>query len=232
MASISKKRKELLSKTDVDKVYKLDEALDLIKESSKVNFDETIDIALNLSLNLDKSDQSVRGVVNLPNGIGKKIIVAVIAKGDKAEDAKKAGADVVGDVDLLKSIGEGKINFDKLISTPEMMSEVGKLGKILGPKGLMPNPKLGTVTKDIAKTVKAVKQGQVQLKNDKGGIVHAGVGKVSFEKSKLIENINIFFSEVLKNRPDGIKGNFIKKVSIASTMGFGLEVNIGDLRWW
>ena len=230
MVKISKKRKEIISKIDNNKFYKLDEAVDIVKQNAKANFDETIDLAINLSLNSSKSDQSVKGVVNLPNGIGKKVRVAVIAKGEKAEEAKKAGADLVGDLDLLKSIESGEINFEILIATPDMMAEVGKHGKILGPKGLMPNPKLGTVTMDLKNSISNIKNGQVQFKNDKAGIVHAGIGKVSFEKSKLIENISSLFNEIYKNKPDSIKGNYVKRVSVASSMGFGIKVNVEDLQ--
>ena len=183
----------------------------------------------NLSLNPGKSEQSIKGSISLPHGTGKKLNVAVIAKGEKAEEASKSGAESVGDIELIKSIENGKVTFDRLIATPDMMSEVAKLGKVLGPKGLMPNPKLGTVTMDIAKAVKDAKQGQIQFKNDKGGIVHAGIGKIEYENSKLIENIKAFIQAVLKNKPEGIKGNFIKKVSIASTMGFGIRLIVGDL---
>ena len=165
------------------------QAISLIKSIPLAKFDETIDISINLNLNIDKSDQSIKGAISLPNGTGKKLRIAVIAKGDKAEDARKSGADIVGDDDLVKMIEKGQTDFDRLISTPDMMSEVGKLGKILGPKGLMPNPKLGTVTSDISSAVKLAKKGQIQFKNDKGGIVHAGIGKISFEKSDLISSI-------------------------------------------
>ena len=226
----TKKRKELIKKIDIEKLYDLNEAIDLLKDASSANFNETIDIAINLSLNSSKSDQVVKGVINLPHGVGKKLKVAVIAKGEKAEEAKKSGAELVGDQDLIKTIESGKIDFDRLISTPDMMVEVAKLGKVLGPKGLMPNPKLGTVTNDISKAVKEATQGQLQFKNEKSGIIHAGVGKINFEKEQLIENIKTFIGIIIKNRPSGIKGNFIKKVSIASTMGLGIKLNVGNLQ--
>ena len=230
MNKISKKRKEVISSIDFKKNYNLDEAIDIIKTTSKAKFKETIEIAINLSLNTEKSEQSVRGVINLPNGVGKKLRIAVIAKDENALNAKKSGADLVGDSDLIKSIENGEINFDRLIATPDMMSQVGKLGQILGPKGLMPNPKLGTVTNDVTTAVNDAKKGQVQFKNDKAGIVHAGIGKVDFEKSKLIENIKAFFNVVAKSKPEGIKGSFIKKVSIASTMGLGIKLKVAELQ--
>ena len=226
----TKKRKELIKKIDIEKHYDLNEAIDILKDVSSANFNETIDIAINLSLNSSKSDQAVKGVISLPHGVGKKLKVAVVAKGEKAEEAKKSGAELVGDQDLIKTIESGKIDFDRLISTPDMMVEVAKLGKVLGPKGLMPNPKLGTVTNDISKAVKEATQGQLQYKNEKNGIIHAGVGKINFEKEQLIENIKTFIGIIIKNRPSGIKGNFIKKVSIASTMGLGIKLNVGNLQ--
>ena len=226
----TKKRKELIKKIDIEKHYDLNEAIDILKDASSANFNETIDIAINLSLNSSKSDQAVKGVISLPHGVGKKLKVAVVAKGEKAEEAKKSGAEFVGDQDLIKTIESGKIDFDRLISTPDMMVEVAKLGKVLGPKGLMPNPKLGTVTNDISKAVKEATQGQLQYKNEKNGIIHAGVGKINFEKEQLIENIKTFIGIIIKNRPSGIKGNFIKKVSIASTMGLGIKLNVGNLQ--
>jgi len=230
MAKLTKKRKEITSNIDFEKIYKLDEAIDIIKLSSKAKFIETVEVAINLSLKTGKSNQSIKGVINLPNGVGKKIRIAVIAKDENAKNAKKAGADIVGDIDLIKTIENGVIDFDRLIATPEMMSQVGKLGQVLGPKGLMPNPKLGTVTSDIVKAVNDAKKGQIQFKNDKSGIVQAGIGKVNFEKNKLIENIKAFYGAVLKSKPEGIKGSFVKKVSIASTMGLGIKVNVAELQ--
>ena len=230
MKKITKKRKEILKDIDLEKIYSLDEAVEIIKKTAKSKFEESVEIAMNLSLSSGKTDQSVRGVINLPNGIGKKIRIAVVAKDENAKKAKDAGADIVGDVDFIKDIEKGNIDFDRLISTTDMMSEVGKLGQILGPKGLMPNPKLGTVTNDVVKAISDAKKGQVQFKNDKAGIVHAGIGKVNFDKIKIIENIKIFFDAVMKNKPENIKGSFVKKVSIASTMGLGVKLDIAELQ--
>ena len=230
MKKLSKNRKDKIDKIDFSKNYEPMEAIKILKDNSYVKFDETLEIAINLKIDTEKTDQNIRGMINLPKGSGKKSIVAVMAKGDKAKEATEAGADLVGDNDLVTDISKGKINFDLLIATPDMMSEIGKIGKILGPKGLMPNPKLGTVTQDISTAVKNAKSGQVQYKNDKAGIVHAGVGKLNFNDEDLIENMKAFYNSIQKSKPDSIKGSFIKKVTIASTMGFGLEINVGDLR--
>ena len=230
MKKISKNRKQVNELIDIKKSYSLNEAIDLIKQTSKANFNETVDISINLSLSNKKNDQSIKGAVNLPNGIGKKIKVAVIAKGSAADEATSAGADIVGNEDLIKNIENNDINFDRLISTPDMMKDVGKLGQILGPRGLMPNPKLGTVTNDVKKAVTEAKQGQIHFKNDKSGIIHAGIGKVDFEKEKLLENIKFFYETVIKNKPESIKGSFIKRVSIASTMGKGIKLNVAELQ--
>ena len=230
MKNLSKNRKNILNNIDLTKTYKANEAIKILKDNSFVKFDETLDVAIKLNINPSKSDQNIRGVVSLPKGTGKNIRVAVMARGDKAKEAKDSGADVVGDEDLAKEISNGKINFDLLIATPDMMPTVGKVGKILGPKGLMPNPKLGTVTTDLSLAIKKAKEGQVQFKNDKAGIIHAGIGKIKFNESDLLDNLKSFYNEINKSKPDTVKGSFIKKVSIASTMGFGLEVNIGDLR--
>ena len=232
MNKLTKNRKEKISKIDFSKTYEPIEAIKILKDNSYVKFDETLDIAINLGINAEKTDQNIRGILNLPKGSGKKITVAVMAKGDKAKEAKDSGADIVGDDDLAQSISAGKINFNLLIATPDMMPTIGKIGKILGPKGLMPNPKLGTVTQDVGKAVKNAKSGQVQYKNDKSGIVHAGIGKLNFKEEDLIENIKAFYESINKSRPDGVKGSFIKKVTIASTMGFGLEINAASLRSW
>jgi len=232
MKKISKKRKEILQKLDLSKKYDPKEAIRLLKSNSYVKFNETLDLAIKLSIDTSKTDQNIRGVINLPHGTGKKIRVAVMAKDDKAKEAKDAGADIVGDNDLNEIIQKGKLNFDLLITTPDMMSIIGKLGKILGPKGLMPNPKLGTVTQDISSAVKSAKSGQIQYKNDKSGIIHAGIGKLDFKEEELIANLKYFYNAILKSKSDNIKktkGSFIKKVSIASTMGFGLEINVGNL---
>ena len=227
---ISKNRKNLEGKFDSDKIYDPVEAIKLLKQSAYVKFQESLEVAINLRIDSGKTDQNIRGVINLPKGTGKKIRVAVMAKGDKAKEALAAGADLVGDDDLAKQVTDGKINFDLLISTPDMMPTIGKIGKILGPKGLMPNPKLGTVTQDIKSAVSNAKAGQVQFKNDKAGIVHAGIGKLNFSEEDLLENLKAFYSSISRSKPDAVKGSFIKKVSIASTMGFGLEINTGGLR--
>ena len=226
----SKNRKNLIEKFEIGKIYEPIEAIKLLKENSYVKFDESLEVAVNLTIDPKKSDQNVRGVLSLPRGTGKKIRVAVMAKGEKAKEASEAGADIVGDDDLAQQVTNGKINFDLLIATPEMMPTVGKIGKILGPKGLMPNPKLGTVTQDIKNAVSNAKAGQVQFKNDKAGIVHAGIGKLNFKEEDLLENLRSFFASITKSKPDAVKGSFIKKVSIASTMGFGLKINTTSLR--
>ena len=226
----SKNRKNLIKKLEIGKVYEPIEAIKLLKENSYVKFDESLEVAVNLKIDSNKTDQNVRGVLSLPKGTGKKIRVAVIAKGDKAKEASDAGADIVGDEDLVQQVTNGKINFDLLIATPDMMPTVGKIGKILGPKGLMPNPKLGTVTQDVRKAVSNAKAGQVQFKNDKAGIIHAGIGKLNFTEEDLLQNLKSFYTSISKSKPDAVKGSFIKKVSIASTMGFGLQINTTSLR--
>jgi large subunit ribosomal protein L1 len=227
---ISKNRKNLVEKYKSNKVYDPIEAIKMLKENSYVKFDESLEVAINLRIDSNKTDQNIRGVLNLPKGSGKKVRVAVMAKGDKAKEALEAGADIVGDDDLAQKVTEGQILFDLLIATPDMMPSIGKIGKILGPKGLMPNPKLGTVTQDVKSAVLNAKSGQVQYKNDKAGIVHAGIGKLDFSEEDLLENLKAFYSSISKSRPDAIKGSFVKKVSIASTMGFGLEISTGGLR--
>jgi large subunit ribosomal protein L1 len=226
----SKNRKNLIKKIEIGKVYEPIEAIKLLKESSYVKFDESLEVAVNLKIDPKKTDQNVRGVLSLPKGTGKKIRVAVMAKGDKAKEASDAGADIVGDDDLAQQVTNGKINFDLLIATPDMMPTVGKIGKILGPKGLMPNPKLGTVTQDVKNAVSNAKTGQVQFKNDKAGIIHAGIGKLNFTEEDLLQNLKSFYTSISKSKPDAVKGSFIKKVSIASTMGFGLKINTTSLR--
>tara|TARA_B100001964_G_C14140219_1_gene557073 strand:- start:70 stop:762 length:693 start_codon:yes stop_codon:yes gene_type:complete len=230
MKNLSKNRKNLSNNIDLTKTYGANEAIKILKDNSFVKFEETLDVAIQLNINPSKTDQNIRGVIDLPKGTGKNIRVAVITKGDKAKEAKDSGAEIVGDEDLAQQISNGKINFDLLIATPDMMSTVGKLGKILGPKGLMPNPKLGTVTNDLSIAIKKAKAGQVQFKNDKSGIIHAGIGKLKFNENDLLENLKSFYNEINKNKPNTVKGSFIKKVSIASTMGFGLKINVGDLR--
>lgn len=227
---ITKNNKKLLDSIDVSKSYEPIEAIKILKENKYAKFDETLEVAINLGIDANKTDQGVRGVTSLPKGTGKSINVAVLAKGDKQKEAKDAGADLVGENDLIETISSGKISFDLLIASPDMMPSVGKVAKILGPKGLMPNPKLGTVTPDIATAVKNAKAGQVQFKNDKGGIVHAGIGKMSFDENDLLENLKFFYSSINKSKPETVKGSFIKKVTIASTMGVGLEINLASLR--
>ena len=230
MKKLSKNRKNKIDKIDFSKNYEPMEAIRILKDNSYVKFNETLEIVIKLKIDTEKTDQNIRGMINLPKGSGKKSIVAVMAKGDKAKEATEAGADIVGDNDLVTHISKGKINFDLLIATPDMMPEIGKIGKILGPKGLMPNPKLGTVTQDISTAVKNAKSGQVQYKNDKAGIVHAGIGKLNFNDEDLFENIKAFYESIHKSKPDAVKGSFIKRVTIASTMGFGLKINEANLR--
>ena len=226
----TKNNKKILEAIDVTKIYEPIDAIKIIKENKYAKFNETLDVAINLGIDPNKTDQGIRGVTNLPKGTGKSIKVAVLTKGDKQKEAKEAGADLVGENELIESIASGKITFDLLIASPDMMPSVGKVAKILGPKGLMPNPKLGTVTQDIATAVKTAKTGQVQFKNDKGGIVHAGIGKMNFDENDLLENLKFFYTSINKSKPESVKGSFIKKVTIASTMGVGLEINAKSLR--
>ena len=223
----SKRYNENVGKVEESKMYNLDDALTIIQESSNSKFDETIDISLNLNIDPSQSDQSVRGMINLPNGIGKDIRVAVFAKGEKIDEAKSAGADIVGSEELIEEISSGKIDFDRCISTPEMMPSVGKLGQVLGPKGLMPNPKLGTVTNDIKSAVELAKSGSVEFRAEKSGIVHAGIGKMSFSKDAIHQNVLEFVNAVKKEKPNTAKGSFLKKVSLSSSMGVGLSIDTG-----
>ena len=227
---ITKNKKKLIENIDVSKVYEPIEAIKILKKNSFTKFEEALEVAINLGIDTNKTDQNIRGVISLPKGTGKKINVAVLAKGEKLNEASEAGADLVGETDLVESISAGKINFDLLIATPDMMPAIGKVAKILGPKGLMPNPKLGTVTQDIKTAVQNAKAGQVQYKNDKAGIVHAGIGKMSFNDVDLLENLKNFYSSINKSKPETVKGSFVKKVTIASTMGVGLEINVTSLR--
>ena len=204
------------------------DAVSLVKSNATSKFDETIEIAMNLGVDPRHADQMVRGTVNLPNGTGKSVRVAVFARGDKADDAKKAGADIVGAEDLMEIVQSGKIDFDRCIATPDMMPLVGRLGKILGPRNLMPNPKIGTVTVDVAEAVAAAKGGQVQFKAEKAGVVHAGIGKASFDAKKLEENLLAFVDAVQKAKPSGAKGTYLKKVALSSTMGPGVSVDIAS----
>ena len=210
---------------DRKKLYELTEAVKMVKERAKAKFDETVEVALNLGVDPRHADQMVRGVVNLPNGTGKTVRVAVFARGDKADEAKNAGADVVGAEDLVEQIQGGKIDFDRCIATPDMMPLVGRLGKILGPRNLMPNPKVGTVTPDVAGAVKAAKGGAVEFRGEKAGILQAGVGKASFTDEALLENIRAFADAVQKAKPAGAKGTYVKRVAVSSTMGPGVHVD-------
>jgi len=212
-------------KIDPNQTYTLDEGLALIKDLSNSKFDETLDIAINLNIDPTFSDQNVRGVTNLPSGIGKDLKVAVFARGDKAKEAEAAGADIVGADELVEKVSSGEIDFERCIATPDMMPLVGRLGKVLGPKGLMPNPKIGTVTNDVSDAVKSAKAGSVEYRNDKSGIIHAGIGKVSFSKEDLNANVIEFVKAVKKDKPSAAKGVFIKKVSLSSTMGAGLRID-------
>lgn len=211
------------------KLYALPDAVKLVKDRAKAKFDETVEIALNLGIDTKQSDQSVRGVVVMPNGTGKTVRVAVFARDAKAEDAKKAGADLVGAEDLVEKINKGEMNFDRCIATPDMMAIVGKVAKVLGPRGLMPNPKLGTVTADITKAVKEVKGGQVEFKAEKTGLVHAGIGKASFSEKQLVENIRAFVDAVNSAKPANIKGIYLKKAAISSTMGPGVKLDLTSI---
>lgn len=223
-----KRYKAAAAKVEKGKAYPLKDALALIKEG-KTKFDQTVDVSINLGVDATQSDQMVRGVVPMPNGLGKNVRVAVFAKADKAEAAKKAGADIVGEQDLVDAISKGELGFDVCIATPDMMGAVGKVAKILGPRGLMPNPKLGTVTPDVEKAVKAAKSGQVEFKIEKAGIVHAGVGKVSFDEKAITENVISFVAAVNRAKPAGVKGAYIKKISISSTMGPGITLDLADV---
>jgi len=228
MAKLTKRQKAL-SEIDRDKFYGVDEALALVKQNATAKFDETVEVALNLGVDPRHADQMVRGVVNLPKGTGKSVRVAVFAKGAKADEATAAGADVVGAEDLMETIQGGQIDFDRVIATPDMMGVVGRLGKVLGPKGLMPNPKLGTVTMDVTKAVTDAKSGQVEFRVEKAGIVHAGIGKASFAEADLQENFRAFMDAIVKAKPSGAKGKFLKKVSVSSSMGPGLKVALEEI---
>lgn len=225
MAHNGKRYRAALEGINRTRTYPLEEAVGLVKSRAKAKFDETVEVAIKLQVDPRQADQMVRGVVTLPHGTGKPVRVAVFAKGPKAEEAKKAGADIVGAEDLAAKVEKGEINFDRVIATPDMMPVVGKLGKILGPKGLMPNPKVGTVTMDIAKTVKAVKGGQVEFRVEKAGIVQAGVGKASFSEAQIKDNVSAFLDAVMKAKPSGVKGRYVKGIAISSTMGPGVKLD-------
>ena len=231
MASMSKGKRldDAYKNIDRTKHYPIDEAVKIIKSASKTKMDQTVELALNLGIDPRHSDQQVRGVVTLPNGTGKTVRVAVFARGDRAEQAKKAGADVVGAEDLAAKIEAGEIEFDRCIAAPDMMALVGKLGKVLGPRGLMPNPKLGTVTPNVAEAVKNAKGGQVEFRAEKAGLIHAGVGKASFSEQAIAENIKAFVGAIARSKPSGAKGTFIKKVSLSSTVGPGVKLDVSGL---
>jgi large subunit ribosomal protein L1 len=229
MAKLTKKQKAQAGSVDREKFYTADEALALVKKNATAKFDETVEVALNLGVDPRHADQMVRGVVNLPKGTGKTVRVAVFAKGAKAEEATKAGADVVGAEDLMETIQGGQIDFDRVIATPDMMGIVGRLGKVLGPKGLMPNPKLGTVTMDVTKAVTDAKSGQVEFRVEKAGIIHAGIGKASFSEGDLKENFAAFMDAIIKAKPSGAKGKYVKKIAISSTMGPGVKIDSTEI---
>jgi large subunit ribosomal protein L1 len=225
MAKQSKRKQAALAAVDRERAYTLAEAVSLVKaNAAATKFDETIEIAMNLGVDPRHADQMVRGVVAMPNGTGKTMRVAVFARDAKAEEAKEAGADLVGAEDLAEAIQGGESNFDRVIASPDMMGVVGRLGKVLGPRGLMPNPKLGTVTPDIGAAVKAAKAGEVQYRAEKAGVVHAGIGKASFDEAKILENAAAFIDAVRKARPSGAKGTYIRKITLSSTMGVGVAV--------
>ncbi|MBX8826774.1 50S ribosomal protein L1 [Ochrobactrum sp. SFR4] len=230
MAKISKRVAKIREGVEPMKLYDLSTALGLVKERAVAKFDETIEVSMNLGVDPRHADQMVRGVVNLPNGTGRTVRVAVFARGDKAEEAKKAGADIVGAEDLFETINAGNIDFDRCIATPDMMPLVGRLGKVLGPRGMMPNPKVGTVTVDVAGAVKASKGGAVEFRVEKAGIIHAGIGKASFEVKALEENIRAFADAVLKAKPAGAKGEYLKRVAVSSTMGVGVKVEPSSVK--
>ena len=229
MANLGKRTGAIREGIDRKKLYGVEEAIKMVKERAKAKFDETVEVAFNLGVDPRHADQMVRGVVNLPNGTGRTVRVAVFARGDKAEEAKAAGADIVGAEDLVQTVQGGTIDFDRCIATPDMMGLVGRLGKVLGPRGLMPNPRVGTVTPDVAAAVKASKGGAVEFRVEKAGIMHAGVGKVSFDVKALEENVRAFADAVNKAKPAGAKGNYVKKVSVTSTMGPGLKIDPATL---
>jgi len=227
--ALGKRTKTIREGVDPAKAYPIDEAVKMVKARAKAKFDETIEIAMNLGVDPTHADQMVRGVVNLPNGSGRSLRVGVFARGAKAEEAKAAGAEVVGAEDLVEKVNKGEIDFDRCIATPDMMPLVGRLGKVLGPRGMMPNPKIGTVTMDITNAVKGAKGGAVEFRVEKAGIVQAGVGKASFPEDKLVQNIKAFADAVQKAKPPGAKGHYINRVSISSTMGPGVKIEIPSL---
>jgi large subunit ribosomal protein L1 len=229
MAKISKRFKKATEGVDTAKSYDVAEAVKLIKSRATAKFDETIELSINLGVDPKHADQMVRGVVSLPSGTGRSLRVAVFAKGAKAEEAKKAGAELVGAEDLFEIVNKGEINFDRCIATPDMMGLVGRLGKVLGPRGMMPNPKVGTVTMDVVQAIKDAKGGAVEFRVEKAGIVQAGVGKASFTEKALVENIKAFVDAVVKSKPPGSKGNYVQKISLSSTQGVGVKVDAASV---
>lgn len=225
MAKLGKRAKAMLEGLDLNASYSIEEAVKVLKERSKVKFDETVEVAICLGVDPRHADQMVRGVIGLPNGTGKNVRVAVFARGDNAEKAKAAGAEFVGAEDLMEIIQKGEMGFDRCIATPDMMAVVGRLGKVLGPRGLMPNPKLGTVTQDVEAAIKAAKGGQVEYRVEKAGVIHVGVGKISFDEKAIVENVKTLVSAVAKARPAGVKGTYFKNMSLTSTMGPGLTID-------
>jgi large subunit ribosomal protein L1 len=229
MSKIAKRTTKAREGIDPAKAYSLDEAVKLVKARATAKFDETIEVAMNLGVDPRHADQMVRGVVSLPNGTGRTMRVAVFAKGPKADEARKAGADLVGAEDLAEIVGKGEINFDRCIATPDMMGVVGRLGKVLGPRGLMPNPKVGTVTMDVTQAVKDAKGGAVEFRVEKAGIVHAGVGKASFAEKAIADNVRALIDSVIKAKPTGGKGTYLKKISLSSTMGPGVKIALDSI---
>jgi large subunit ribosomal protein L1 len=229
MAKTGKRMKKAIDGIDRDADYGLADAVKMVKERATTKFDETVEMSINLNVDPRHADQMVRGVISLPHGTGKSVRVAVFAKGDKAQEAEEAGADIVGAEDLAEKVQGGEIDFDRCVATPDMMAVVGRLGKVLGPRGLMPNPKLGTVTPDVAAAIKAVKGGQVEYRCEKAGIIHAGVGKASFGEDQLEANIRALFDAVMKAKTSGVKGTYVKKATISSTMGPGVKLEISSM---
>ena len=227
--TISKRFKKAVEGVDTNKAYGVEEAVKLVKSRATAKFDETIELAINLGVDPRHADQMVRGVVALPNGTGRSQRVAVFAKGAKAEEARKAGADIVGAEDLAETVAKGEVNFDRCIATPDMMGVVGKLGKVLGPRGLMPNPKIGTVTMDVTQAIKDAKGGAVEFRVEKAGVVQAGVGKASFTEAAIVQNVKTFVDSVMKAKPPGAKGTYMKKISISSSMGPGVKITLGSV---
>lgn len=229
MAKLGKRARKALDGLDLNQAYTVENAIKELKSRSGTKFDETVEVSMNLGVDPRHADQMVRGVVSLPHGTGKTLRVAVFARGPKAEEATAAGADIVGAEDLMEDVQKGNMDFDRVIATPDMMGVVGRLGKVLGPKGLMPNPKLGTVTMDVKAAVEAAKAGQVEYRVEKAGIIHGGVGKISFDEAQIVENVNAFIGAVIKAKPSGAKGTYVKRVGVTSTMGPGLKIDVATL---